>query len=346
VCFDERYKTCFDFACRYSQVEPVTFSSLFGPKVPISLVECIQDLLRYEPTARLTTLDCINHLYYQEIAPRLQPPQARAVVAATTSEEQAALGKSNAKATAMNSIGSVMDQRAQRSALPPSHSMMPQASKPAFGISTSNADHDTDVPMEARESQEADKMRWTPQAGGSNTSQYPAAVGSKSAIHASTTQYDNNLALPSHIETSRSEAQYYADAQRRARDDEMDMQQGQSGHAGRPNQQQQPAGYPTLVYDHANPVYRQTRADNQSFLAEPSDNREADGASLHPEMLSAKEREKRKSKGWISSVLGGGNSSASQTNLQANIPRRQSDHGQQQQAIASNNLSPSATGVV
>jgi hypothetical protein len=55
-------------------MQPANFQALFDLNlVPIQLVDCIMDLLRYEPKARLTTQQCLEHPYFREVAVRLQP---------------------------------------------------------------------------------------------------------------------------------------------------------------------------------------------------------------------------------------------------------------------------------
>ncbi|KAH8920725.1 kinase-like protein [Atractiella rhizophila] len=58
----------------FQKMRPVQFSSLFDPfTVPYQLVDCMADLLRYDPKLRLTTTDCLSHPYFSEVAPRLRP---------------------------------------------------------------------------------------------------------------------------------------------------------------------------------------------------------------------------------------------------------------------------------
>lgn len=98
------------------------FSSLFSSRVPSELVDCIEDLLRYDPANRATTRDCLKHPYFLKVAPRLQPIKNRAPVAVATPAPQADTAH----------LGSV-DPTAARQALPPSHSNMPGEHRPAFG---------------------------------------------------------------------------------------------------------------------------------------------------------------------------------------------------------------------
>lgn len=53
------------------QRKPVNFRALFNERVPQSLVDCIADLLRYNPRYRLTSAQCIEHPYFHETLPHL-----------------------------------------------------------------------------------------------------------------------------------------------------------------------------------------------------------------------------------------------------------------------------------
>lgn len=54
----------------FSQRPPRDISLLFDPSVPRSLIHCIRGLLRYDPDARLTSRQCIEHPYLLETTPR------------------------------------------------------------------------------------------------------------------------------------------------------------------------------------------------------------------------------------------------------------------------------------
>ncbi|ETS64911.1 hypothetical protein PaG_00885 [Moesziomyces aphidis] len=105
--------------------KPVKFSRLFSDRVPRSLVDCIEDLLRYDPKARLTSKDCIEHEYMKMDAPRMRPPQAKPVVSATAPLRPQQNFAANAGVSRP---------------VPPSHStpLSPQASKPPFGAAEPN----------------------------------------------------------------------------------------------------------------------------------------------------------------------------------------------------------------
>jgi meiosis induction protein kinase IME2/SME1 len=56
-----------------TQLKPRVFATLFdSTRVPSQLVECIADLLQFEPTSRLTTQQCLDHDYFR-VAARFAP---------------------------------------------------------------------------------------------------------------------------------------------------------------------------------------------------------------------------------------------------------------------------------
>ncbi|PPQ80827.1 hypothetical protein CVT25_001952, partial [Psilocybe cyanescens] len=55
---------------QFPKVEPKDFYALFAETVPRSLVNCIRDLLRYDPDKRLTSRQCLEHRYLFETIPR------------------------------------------------------------------------------------------------------------------------------------------------------------------------------------------------------------------------------------------------------------------------------------
>ena len=56
------------------QVQPKDVGSHFDRSVPVKLVECITDLLKYDPDVRLTAQQCLEHPYLAETIPRNDPP--------------------------------------------------------------------------------------------------------------------------------------------------------------------------------------------------------------------------------------------------------------------------------
>ena len=53
---------------------PRDIGSLFERTVPPSLIQCIRDMLRYDPSRRLTPRQCLNHQYLRESLPRNNIP--------------------------------------------------------------------------------------------------------------------------------------------------------------------------------------------------------------------------------------------------------------------------------
>lgn len=57
-----------------SQSSPREFSSYFERNVPRKLIDCISDLLKYDPDVRLTSRQCLEHPYLIEALPGNVPP--------------------------------------------------------------------------------------------------------------------------------------------------------------------------------------------------------------------------------------------------------------------------------
>ncbi|EIN13762.1 kinase-like protein [Punctularia strigosozonata HHB-11173 SS5] len=58
----------------FPKMKPHNLARLFDSNVHPKLVECIVDLLRYDPQERLTSLQCIQHAYLQETTPLVDLP--------------------------------------------------------------------------------------------------------------------------------------------------------------------------------------------------------------------------------------------------------------------------------
>ncbi|KAL7419283.1 Serine/threonine protein kinase [Cryptotrichosporon argae] len=100
--------------------KPVRFRSLFPESTPQSLVDCIEDLLRYNPYYRMTSAQCVDHPYFHETLPHLQqmPPVPRIPFA---------LGQPAAPAAGVQQGLSAPPRQ-----LPPSHAHHAHAARPAF----------------------------------------------------------------------------------------------------------------------------------------------------------------------------------------------------------------------
>ncbi|KAH9950353.1 Pkinase-domain-containing protein [Amylocystis lapponica] len=58
----------------FPKIQPKNFYSLFDDSVPVNLIECISDLLKYDPDVRLTSRQCLEHPYLMETTPLNDPP--------------------------------------------------------------------------------------------------------------------------------------------------------------------------------------------------------------------------------------------------------------------------------
>lgn len=56
------------------QIQPRDIRALFEPTVPLELVECISDLLKYDPDIRLSSQQCVDHPYLVRTTPLNNPP--------------------------------------------------------------------------------------------------------------------------------------------------------------------------------------------------------------------------------------------------------------------------------
>ncbi|KAL6309951.1 kinase-like domain-containing protein [Sparassis latifolia] len=58
----------------FQKIKPMNIYSIFERTVPVKLIDCIADLLRYDPDARLTSRQCLDHPYLLESTPLNNPP--------------------------------------------------------------------------------------------------------------------------------------------------------------------------------------------------------------------------------------------------------------------------------
>ncbi|KAF5374752.1 hypothetical protein D9758_000292 [Tetrapyrgos nigripes] len=78
-----------------SQIPPRDIHTLFDRSVPLSLIHCIRDLLRYDPEARLTSRQCLHHGYLIETLPRNKIPLPSGIRASTSLPYVASPTRSN-----------------------------------------------------------------------------------------------------------------------------------------------------------------------------------------------------------------------------------------------------------
>jgi len=100
------------------------FYSLFDVSIPRSLIDCIAALLRYEPEARLTARDCLEHQYFIETTPRFTYPTSLHVPSGFPGSA------SSSKSSRLNQLSTLSPR-----SLPPSHAHSPAYIKPPFNHS-------------------------------------------------------------------------------------------------------------------------------------------------------------------------------------------------------------------
>ncbi|EST05663.2 Protein kinase domain protein [Kalmanozyma brasiliensis GHG001] len=314
--------------------KPIKFSRLFTDRVPQSLVDCIEDLLRYDPKARLTSKDCIEHHYMRFYAPRLRPPQAKPVVSAT-----APLRPQQVLATNL----------AASRPIPPSHStpLSPHANRPPFGAADSNirplamlrqpdgtplvmvnggrpviqapvpaanAHASPASPMQ----EDMDQAQWAPPDASMSRevslSGYPAFPDSAS-VYSSSAHHDG----PPSVAHSSDASSTLVNGPMRLPNGHIDPRHAQTLHAPQHEQylrhlrqgsdQAQVSDYDGHGAFVPSPGQYASR-DMQGYLSATSssiDLAQQQDPNTSGETISSRDKDKRKSKGWgISSVFGGG----------------------------------------
>ena len=113
------------------QLSPKHFRSFFDCSIPPSLIDCIEDLLRYDPGARLTSKDCLNHPYLTETTRRVHAHHQPLHVT------PAPIPSRTARLTPVYSDG--LPSIPPR-VVPPSHSQSPSHPRPAFNALAPHAD--------------------------------------------------------------------------------------------------------------------------------------------------------------------------------------------------------------
>lgn len=106
-------------------MQPKSFATLFDTNVvPIQLIDCIADLLRYDPKARLTTQECLDSAYFREVAYRYAPYRPASVRTNTTPSITTTNGSHRASSSlSISTAGSThVPPMPSPRELPPSHS--------------------------------------------------------------------------------------------------------------------------------------------------------------------------------------------------------------------------------
>ncbi|KAF9270211.1 Pkinase-domain-containing protein [Marasmius fiardii PR-910] len=99
----------------FRRMPPRDIHELFDRSVPLSLVHCIRDLLRYDPDARLTSHQCLHHQYLIDSLPRNNIPLPSGVRISTSLSH---ITNPNGSLPSPSATLSSMSPRS----IPPSHS--------------------------------------------------------------------------------------------------------------------------------------------------------------------------------------------------------------------------------
>ncbi|CAE6378867.1 unnamed protein product [Rhizoctonia solani] len=105
---------------------PTPLAQCFSKSVPRSLIECIEDLLRYDPVERLTAKQCLSHRFLAETAP-MQPPPPPLHQRTAPSTHRLPSPRGVEDRDAYTGIPAVSPR-----AIPPNHAMSPPNRRPPF----------------------------------------------------------------------------------------------------------------------------------------------------------------------------------------------------------------------
>ncbi|KDE08261.1 CMGC/RCK/MAK protein kinase [Microbotryum lychnidis-dioicae p1A1 Lamole] len=131
-----------DVGFAFSKIPPRTFTSLFDPNtVSPQMIDCIADLLRYEPRARLTARQCIDHAYFREVAyryaPYRAPESAKPAIPATQELMYQAPSLNGLTISTTSAVSaSIAPSAPSPRVLPPAHGHTPSHYKPPFQVGT------------------------------------------------------------------------------------------------------------------------------------------------------------------------------------------------------------------
>ncbi|KAI0655100.1 kinase-like protein [Cubamyces menziesii] len=114
---------------QFPEIPPRDIYSMFDPAVPLKLVECIADLLKYDPDLRLTSKQCLEHPYLLETTPLNNPPGPPGVHANGMTNGNGVYARSSQRngVSPARSLPSVTPRD-----VPPSHSHTSLPGRPEF----------------------------------------------------------------------------------------------------------------------------------------------------------------------------------------------------------------------
>ncbi|KAF8489606.1 kinase-like domain-containing protein [Gautieria morchelliformis] len=115
---------------KFPEILPKHFRSFFDPSIPPSLIDCIEDLLRYDPEARLTSQQCLSHPYLTEASHRTQALHPPLHITTTPTPN-----RTQRTPVYSDSLPCIPPR-----AVPPSHSQSPAHLRPAFNAVAGHVD--------------------------------------------------------------------------------------------------------------------------------------------------------------------------------------------------------------
>lgn len=186
VCFIKLVDMFTCLICDRLQFQPKNFYSLFAETVPISLINCIRALLRYDADKRLTSKKCLDHAYVNEtLRPENMPPELRSKLCSWSNT------------ILPNSLNSSISHR-----IPfyPSSKGVTQTDKRGLSIwtNTNGNSHDGDYPMDISPQVETPAERYT-NGHGANIIGSPMAQEYPMRPHVSPDPVHNgHQSMPSH----------------------------------------------------------------------------------------------------------------------------------------------------
>ncbi|KAL7285325.1 hypothetical protein ACG7TL_000420 [Trametes sanguinea] len=115
---------------QFPEIQPRDIYSLFDPSVHVKLVECIADLLKYDPDQRLTSKQCLEHPYLLETTPLNNPPGPPCVNGSATSTNGNGVYARSSQRNGVSPARSLPSVTPRT--MPPSHSHNSLPGRPEF----------------------------------------------------------------------------------------------------------------------------------------------------------------------------------------------------------------------
>ncbi|KAG6851064.1 hypothetical protein H0H93_002956 [Arthromyces matolae] len=132
------------FGFQFPKLKPRDIHALFDRNVPLSLIHCIRDLLKYDPDKRLTSRQCLEHPYLRETIPRNNIPIPSGLRVTTTTSSASTLSNGRSPHTEPLSVPrqNVPHQHPNTHAIPNPHHLpappLPRSTQQENGVFSSS----------------------------------------------------------------------------------------------------------------------------------------------------------------------------------------------------------------